>query len=158
MKTADLCDHYKGALQVCAPMFRSFGGKRRFAGPITTVKVWEDNVLVRQAIETAPEGSIIIVDGGGSKRCALLGDRLAAIAVSRGIAGMIIHGCVRDTADLAQLDLGVLALDSMPLKSKKEGKGERDLSVRFGGVIWEPGHWAAVDEDGIVLAPHPMEL
>jgi regulator of ribonuclease activity A len=156
-KTADLCDQFSDRLQVCEPMFRSFGNRKRFFGRIATVKVWEDNVLVKQAIETEPAGTVIVVDGGGSKRCALLGDRLAAIAVERGIAGLILFGCARDVADLANMDLGVLALASVPLKSKKEGKGERNVPVAFGGVTWRPGEYVYVDEDGVVVSHVQLE-
>lgn len=158
MKTADLCDQYHQELQICEPILTSFGGKRQFSGPITTVKVFEDNVLVREALETVPEGSVLVVDGGGSKKCALMGDRLGDIAVSRGLAGVIINGCVRDSAELGEMEVGVLALAPMPLKSKKEGKGERDVTLEFGGVKWEPGHYAYVDEDGIVISPKKLTL
>lgn len=139
-------------------MFRSFGGKQQFSGPIATVKVFEDNVLVREALETVPEGSVLVVDGGGSKQCALMGDRLGEIAVSRGLAGVIINGCVRDSAELSQMEIGVMALAPMPLKSRKEGKGDRDIPVTFGGVNWEPGHYVYADEDGIVVSPRALEF
>lgn len=158
MKTADVCDQYHEELQICEPMFRSFGGKQQFSGPIATVKVFEDNVLVREALETVPEGSVLVVDGGGSKQCALMGDRLGEIAVSRGLAGVIINGCVRDSAELSQMEIGVMALAPMPLKSRKEGKGDRDIPVTFGGVNWEPGHYVYADEDGIVVSPRALEF
>ncbi|MDA8352456.1 MAG: ribonuclease E activity regulator RraA [Firmicutes bacterium] len=158
MKTADVCDQYHEELQICEPMFRSFGGKQQFSGPIATVKVFEDNVLVREALETVPEGSVLVVDGGGSKQCALMGDRLGEIAVSRGLAGVIINGCVRDSAELSQMEIGVMALAPMPLKSRKEGKGDRDIPVTFGGVNWEPGHYVYADEDGIVVSPRSLEF
>jgi len=158
VKTADVCDQYHEELQICEPMFRSFGGKQQFSGPIATVKVFEDNVLVREALETVPEGSVLVVDGGGSKQCALMGDRLGEIAVSRGLAGVIINGCVRDSAELSQMEIGVMALAPMPLKSRKEGKGDRDIPVTFGGVNWEPGHYVYADEDGIVVSPRALEF
>ncbi|SFJ31229.1 ribonuclease E activity regulator RraA [Thermoflavimicrobium dichotomicum] len=152
MKTTDLCDAFLEKLQVSEDLFQSFGKKKSFHGPIHTVQVYEDNVLVRQALETIPAGSVLVVDGGGSKKCALLGDRLAEIAVERGIQGVIVYGCVRDTKELAELDLGVMALGKSPVKSKKDGKGKRDVTVRFAGVEWIPGHYVYVDEDGIVLS------
>lgn len=158
MKTADLCDSYHRELRICEPILTSFGGRRRFSGPITTVKVLEDNVLVRNALESVPEGSVLVVDGGGSKKCALMGDRLGEIAVSRNLSGVIINGCIRDSAELAKMDLGVLALAAMPLKSKKEGKGEQNVTVEFGGVHWEPGHYVYADEDGIVISPRKLAL
>lgn len=158
LKTTDLCDQYTSEAVVCEDIFTSFGGKKRFSGPIVTIRVFEDNVLVRKMIETVPAGTVLVVDGGGSKRCALLGDRLAAIAVERGISGFIINGCVRDTADLGQMDIGVLALGKTPLKSRKEGLGATGETVRFAGVDWVPGHYVYVDEDGAVLFPQKMEL
>lgn len=150
--TADLCDEYSSEVRVCLQEFKSYGKKRRFAGPIATVSVFEDNVLVKEALETIPTGSILVVDGGASNRCALLGDRLGAIAVKRGLAGIIINGCVRDTAELADLDVGILALGSNPLRSIKEGKGKRDVIVRFGEVDWEPGNYVYADEDGVIVS------
>jgi regulator of ribonuclease activity A len=158
MKTADLCDSFHRELNICEIDFRSYGGRKQFYGPIATVEVFEDNVLVRQAIETVPPGTVLIVDGGGSRRCALLGDRLAALGVSRGLAGFIIHGCVRDVAELAALDVGILALGSTPWKSRKDGSGRRDTVLRFGGVEWAPGHYVYADEDGVVIAPRQLPV
>ncbi|BCJ87226.1 ribonuclease E activity regulator RraA [Effusibacillus dendaii] len=155
-KTADLCDEFSEELQVCEIGFQSYGGNRRFSGPIATLQVYEDNVLVRQALETLPAGTVLVVDGGGSKRCALLGDVLGAIAESRGLAGVIINGCARDVADLALQKIGVLAIGSNPLKSKKEGKGKRDVVLEFGGVKWTPGHFVYADEDGVILSPRAL--
>ncbi|MBY0123000.1 ribonuclease E activity regulator RraA [Bacillus sp. S/N-304-OC-R1] len=152
IKTADLCDEFGKEVEVCQKEFRSYGRKKSFFGPISTVRVFEDNVLVKQALETIPEGNVLVVDGGGSRRCALLGDRLGEIAVSRKLAGVIINGCVRDTAELADLNIGILALGSNPLRSQKDGKGERDLIVTFGGVDWNPGDYIYADEDGIVVS------
>ncbi|MFC3885396.1 ribonuclease E activity regulator RraA [Bacillus songklensis] len=155
-KTADLCDDFSGELEICKVEFRSYGRKRRFSGPISTVKVWEDNVLVKEALQSIPKGNVLVVDGGGFKNCALLGDRLGEIAQKRGLAGIIINGCVRDTVDLANLEVGILALGSNPLKSKKEGKGEKDVTVRFGDVEWKPGHYVYADEDGVLLAARAL--
>ncbi|OUM86226.1 MAG: ribonuclease [Bacillus thermozeamaize] len=155
-KTADLCDAFGQEVQVCQPLFRSFGGNQRFCGPVATVRVYEDNVLVKQAIESVPAGSVLVVDGGGSTSCALLGDNLAAIAVSRGLAGFIIHGCVRDTAELAKMQVGIYALASNPRKSNKQGKGQRDITLWFAGAEWTPGAWVYADEDGILVAPRAL--
>ena len=157
MKTADLCDDFSEELNVCYLELKSYGGKKRFSGPIFTVKVFEDNVLVKRALQTIPEGHVLVVDGGGSKRCALLGDRLGEIAEERKLAGVIINGCVRDTAELAKLDIGVLALGSNPLKSIKRGEGEENITVTFGEVKWVPGHYVYADEDGVVVAEKPLE-
>lgn len=151
-KTADLCDEYSNELQIIGSAFRSFGKKKSFSGPIKTVKVFEDNVLVKEALETIPAGSVLVVDGGGSNRCALMGDKLGEIAESRNLAGVIINGCVRDAAELAQLNVGIFALGSHPLKSKKEGKGETDISLSFLSLDWEPGHYVYADEDGVIIS------
>jgi regulator of ribonuclease activity A len=151
-KTADICDDFAGSIQVCEPMFRSFGARAAFHGPISTVRVLEDNVLVREALENLPPSRVLVVDGGGSRRCALVGDRLAGITASRGLAGIIVNGCVRDVRALTRIDIGILALASHPLRSRKEGEGEKDVPVAFGGVTWTPDHYIYADEDGIVVA------
>lgn len=155
-KTADLCDEYGTEVQVCLQQFNSYGGLTTFAGKIETVQVYEDNVLVRRALETIPAGSVLVVDGGGSNRCALLGDRLGAIAEQRGLAGIIINGYVRDTEQLKNLKIGVLALGSNPRRSNKEGKGSEKITVNFGNIDWEQGSFVYVDEDGVIVAA--MEL
>ncbi|QED46716.1 ribonuclease E activity regulator RraA [Cytobacillus dafuensis] len=155
-KTADICDEFGMDLEVCQQEFHSYGGKKQFFGPISAVRVFEDNVLVEESLETIPEGNVLIVDGGGSKRCALLGDRLGEIAVRRKLAGVIINGCVRDTADLAQLDVGILAIGSNPLRSKKDGKGDLGITVTFGGIDWSPGDYVYADEDGVVVSPKSL--
>lgn len=156
MKTADLCDEFSNELQIIGSVLQSYGRKTSFSGPIRTVKVFEDNVLVKKALETIPAGSVLVVDGGGSNRCALLGDRLGEIAQNRGLAGVIINGCVRDAAELAQLDVGILALGSHPLKSKKDGKGDTDISLSFLSLDWEPGHFVYADEDGIIISERKL--
>ncbi len=152
LKTADLCDESPNQLAVCEPILRPFGKKRRFSGPVSTVKVHEDNVLVREALETVPPGTVLVVDGGGSKRCALLGGKLADIAKERGLAGVVINGCVRDSAELSEMEVGVLALASHPRRSEKRGEGGADVPVEFGGVVWTPGHYVFADEDGVVIS------
>jgi regulator of ribonuclease activity A len=152
IKTADLCDSFPENVEVCEPMFTSYGSVRGFDGPISTVRVHEDNVLVREALEDLAPGSVLVVDGGGSRRCALLEDKLDPIAASRGLAGIIMNGCVRDSRELAGIEVGVLALATSPLRSRKQGKGQRDVPVRFGGLTWAPGQYAYEDEDGVVVA------
>ncbi len=158
--TTDLCDAYaedpEVHLRVVNPMFLGFGGRQRFAGPVTTLKLFEDNVLVGEALREPGDGGVLVVDGGGSMRCALLGDRLAAAGRDNGWAGVVIYGCVRDSAELAGIDLGVQALNTHPLKSQKKGLGERDVSVSFAGVTLQPGEWIYVDEDGIVVADRQL--
>ncbi len=150
-KTADLCDDYSEELSICELAFTSYGKQKSFYGPIATVRVHEDNVLVKQALETVEEGTVLVVDGAGSRKCALMGDMLGEIAQSRKLAGIIINGCVRDVAELAKTDVGIFAIGSNPLKSIKKGLGDRDVTVTFGGIRWEPGHYAYADEDGVVV-------
>lgn len=151
-KTADLCDHHGDHVQVCKIAFHSYGKAKSFSGKIETVKVLEDNVLFLETLESVPAGSVVVVDGEGSRNCALMGDRLAGIAESRGLAGVIIHGCVRDSADLADINVGIFAIGTNPLKSKKEGKGQRDAVLQFGGVTWIPGEYVYADHDGVIIS------
>lgn len=151
-QTADICDAHAGEVEVAEPILRHFGGKRRFHGETVTVKLYEDNVLVRQAVESPGDGRVLVVDGGGSVRRALLGDRLAAKAADNGWAGIIINGCIRDSAELAQTPLGVLALTTHPMKSNKNGDGNTGISVSFAGVTIRPGYYVYADEDGWLVA------
>jgi len=154
--TADLYDAHGEALQVASPLFRDFGRRVAFAGPISTVQVHEDNALVRQALEEPGQGRVLVVDGGGSLRCALLGDNLASLGAKQGWAGVVIYGCVRDADVLATLDFGVKALATNPRKSGKTGQGRRDGPVRFADVEFRPGEWLYADRDGVVTAPTPV--
>ena len=147
--TTDLCDAHP-EIQVCDPVFQAFGGAPAFCGPIVTLKVFEDNTLVKQAVEGRGEGRVLVVDGGGSLESALMGDLIAASAVEQGWAGVVIHGAVRDVVALRELPLGALALGSNPRKSAKDGVGERDVPVAFGGVEFVPGQSLWADEDGVV--------
>lgn len=149
--TTDLVDAHPD-LRVLEPLFSDYGGTRQFAGPVSTVKVHEDNVLVRQALEEPGNGRVLVVDGGGSKRVALLGGMLGRIAQANGWAGVLVYGCVRDTNELRACTIGVRALATHPRKSAKNGFGERDIPVTFAGVTIRPGDVLYADEDGIVLA------
>ena len=149
--TTDLSD-VNSNIQYCAPIFRNFGARVRFHGPVHTVSLFEDNVLFEEALESVAEGTVIVVDGGGSLNCALMGDRLGKIAVSRRLPGVIINGCVRDVAELAALDVGILALAPHPKKSNKQGEGSRNPIVSFGGVLWQPGFFIYADENGVILS------
>lgn len=151
-QTADICDAHPGEVEVAEPILRHFGGRRRFHGETVTVKVYEDNVLVRDAVESPGEGKILVVDGGGSTRRALLGDRLGAKAADNGWAGIIINGCVRDSVELGGAGLGVLAIGTNPMKSNKNGDGDTSVSVSFAGVTIRPGQYVYADEDGWVVA------
>lgn len=153
----DLCDAYGNAVHVVSPMFVNYGGRTRFSGPAATVRCFEDNSLVRERLEEPGDGHVLVVDGGGSMRCALVGDNLGEAAVGNGWAGIIVYGCVRDTAALGALSLGVRGLNVHPRKSVKQGAGERDVSVSLAGVTVEPGHWVYADEDGMIVSEHPLE-
>lgn len=154
--TADLVDEHGDAVQVMLPGLRDFGGRRRAAGPVSTVRCYEDNSLVRAALAEPGRGRILVVDGGGSLRFALLGDRLAASAVANGWAGVLIHGCIRDSVAIGAMPLLVRALATIPRKTVKRGEGQRDLPVRFLDVSFEPGAWLVLDEDGGVVAPERL--
>ncbi|WP_436761584.1 ribonuclease E activity regulator RraA [Streptosporangium sp. V21-05] len=153
LSTADLVDLHGSAVASCLTQFRSYGPSPRFAGPIATVRCLEDNALVKRVLATPGEGRVLVVDGAGSLRTALMGDVIAASAISYGWSGVVVNGAVRDTAALAGLDLGVKALGSNPAKSAKEGVGELDAPVTFGEVVFSPGAWLYSDEDGILVSP-----
>ncbi|MCS1351843.1 ribonuclease E activity regulator RraA [Mechercharimyces sp. CAU 1602] len=157
MQTADLCDQFASEISVAESILHFYGAKRSFQGKIATVKVYEDNVLVKKAVQNLPPNTVLVVDGGASKRCALLGDRVADLALQSGLAGIIIHGCVRDSAQLAQMDLGILALGTSPLKSKKTGKGEDGVPLSFAGITWHPGHYVYADQDGMIVAKRELK-
>ncbi len=151
----DLCDTHPN-LQICEPIFRDFGGAPAFHGPIATLKVFEDNSLVRESLEQPGNGRVLVVDGGGSLRCALLGGNLAALAEKNGWAGVIVYGAVRDTKELAAARVGVKALAPHPKKSDKRGLGDRDVAVTFAGVTFKSGEHVYADEDGIVVSSAPI--
>jgi regulator of ribonuclease activity A len=151
--TCDLLDAHPEA-ETCETQFRSFGGVRSFDGPIATVRCLEDNVLLRRRCEEPGEGRVLVVDAGGSFRCAVLGDRIGRLALASGWAGIVVHGCVRDTAALEELPLGILALGTSPRPSAKQGDGELDVAVTFGGATFAPGAHLYADDDGVIaLAP-----
>lgn len=151
LSTADLYDDNPD-VQVADPIFQHFGGVRAFGGEVATVHVHEDNVLMRDTLATPGRGRILVVDGGGSTWCALLGDRMAQRAIDNGWAGVIIHGCVRDSAELSDLKVGVMALGTCPRKSRKNGVGAVDVPVTVAGCLIEPGMHLYADDDGIIIA------
>lgn len=155
-RTTDLCDEHADDLRIVSPLFRDYGGRRQFHGPVSTVKVFEDNSLVRDALEEAGEGRVLVVDGGGSMRCALLGGNLAVLARENGWSGVVVYGCVRDAVELADTEVGVKALNTHPLKSVKKGVGQREVPVTFGGVTFNAGDCLYADEDGIIVASEPL--
>ncbi|MBM0141013.1 ribonuclease E activity regulator RraA [Pseudomonas cannabina] len=156
--TPDLCDAYPEQVQVVEPMFSNFGGRDSFGGQIVTLKCFEDNSLVREQVELHGKGKVLVVDGGGSLRCALLGDMLAEKAARNGWEGLVIYGCVRDVDTLAQTDLGVQALASYPKRSEKRGVGQLDLPVTFGGVTFRPGEYLYADNNGVIISPSPLTM
>ncbi len=156
-KTADLLDDNEDkALQIVQPGFFSYGAKPRFSGEIVTIKIHEDNSLVRELMAEDGTGKVLVVDGGGSTRCALLGDMLAAKGMKNGWNGLVIYGLIRDSVDINAMNLGVKALGTFPLKSVKRGVGLRDEVVHFHDVTFTSGHYLYSDEDGIVVSPVPL--
>lgn len=154
--TADLYDE-RPDLVSCSLQLRQFGGRTRFEGRVATIRCHQDNALAKARLATPGQGRVLVVDGGGSLETALMGDLIAASAVENGWAGVVIHGCVRDSAALAELDLGIKALGTNPRKSAKAGAGEEDVPVEFGGVRFEPGAYLWSDEDGILVTAGPEE-
>lgn len=156
--TCDLCDAYLKAgatdsgFRVLPPVFHSYGGRRRFCGPVSTVKCFEDNSLVKAAVDSPGLGRVLVVDGGASLRHALVGGNLGAAAARNGWAGVLVDGAVRDAAELAACDLGILALALMPLPTIKRNEGQADVPVLVQGVRVQPGDWLYADEDGVVVA------
>jgi regulator of ribonuclease activity A len=148
--TANILDEHGDRAEVCATPFRQFGHVRAFEGPISTVRCDEDNVLVRRRLSEPGSGGVLVVDGGGSFRVALVGEIVASLARDSGWSGLIINGCVRDVAALRELDLGIKAIGSTPRPSGKQGTGEVDVPVTFGGVTFRPGDLLFSDDDGVV--------
>ena len=155
--TGDLCDAHKGnaegSFRVLPPLFRDYGKRVRFAGIVSTVKCFEDNSFVKAALESPGDGRVLVVDGGGSLRRALVGGNIAASAAKNGWVGVVVDGCVRDSAELARCEIGIRALALVPMPTERRHQGERDVAVPIGGVWVLPGEWLVADEDGIVVMP-----
>ena len=153
--TCDLCDTHKGdasgAFRVLPPVFQAYGGRLAFAGPVSTVKCHEDNTSVKDAVESPGHGRVLVVDGGGSLRHALVGGNLAAAAARNGWVGLVVDGCVRDVAELAAVDIGIRALALMPLPPERRHAGQVDVPVQVQGVPVRAGDWLVADADGIVV-------
>lgn len=150
MKTADLIDDHAADLSLVHLPFRHFGKRPSFAAPIQTVKCFEDNTVVRAQLETPGEGRVLVVDGGGSTRIAILGDMLADLAIQNGWAGLVLNAAIRDSAEIADMDTLVFALATSPVKSAKEGWGKVGCRIDFGGVTFRPGDWVYGDADGVL--------
>ncbi|MCA6216454.1 ribonuclease E activity regulator RraA [Ideonella sp. B7] len=157
--TCDLCDAHKGdsdgQFRVLPPLFRDFGGLTRFAGPVSTVQCLDDNSRVREAVNSPGQGRVLVVDGGGSLRRALVGGNLGQAAQDNGWAGVLVHGAVRDAAELRACQVGIRALALMPLPTDRRDQGLRDVPVQIDGVWVRPGDWLYADEDGIVVMAQP---
>ncbi|KAK9156444.1 hypothetical protein Sjap_003924 [Stephania japonica] len=163
LATAEACDSFpalvtSGDLRVLHPMFQTYGQRRAFAGPVVTLKLFEDNVLVRELLETKGEGRVLVIDGGGSIRCALVGGNLALLAQNMGWAGIVVNGCIRDVDEINGCDIGVRALASHPLKSNKKGNGEKHVSVHIGGVVISDGDWLYADSDGVLVSKTELSV
>ncbi len=156
--TADLCDKHSSAadFQVAEPIFKAFGKKLCFSGQISIVKVYEDNVLIRELLEKNVSHRILVIDGGGSLHCALLGENLANTAYQNGWQGIIIYGCIRNSDAINQLPIGIRALHTHPLKSHKKGTGELDNTCVFAGVHFKTDHYLYADNDGIIVSQNPL--
>lgn len=159
-KTPDLCDEFEAELgksvRVVAPMFQCYGGRGAFSGEIVTLKIFEDNSLVREAFGENGQGKVLVIDGGGSLRCALVGDQLAILAQKNGWEGVVVYGCIRDSGDINGIDIGVRALNTHPQKSIKKGVGDKNIAVTFGGVTFQSGEYLYADEDGVLVSVKPL--
>ncbi|HEX2495098.1 MAG TPA: ribonuclease E activity regulator RraA [Steroidobacter sp.] len=151
-KTADLCDQFSDEVEICEPVFHDYGGRRAFAGRAATIKCFEDNSRVRELVTEAGAGRVLVIDAGGSLRRAVLGDLLAQKAADSGWSGVVIYGCLRDSAAIGRMPIGVKALGACPLKTEKRNEGQRDIAVRFAGATFRPGDWIYADEDGVIVA------
>mgnify|MGYP000663111985 CR=1 FL=1 len=154
----ELCDQFPELVQVVEPMFGNYGGKERFGGEIVTIKAFEDNSLVREQVAQPGAGKVLVVDGGGSLRRAMLGDMLAEKAASNGWEGIIIYGCIRDVNAIGETDIGVQALATHPMKTEKKGVGELNVQVVFGGVTFRPGEYVYADNNGVLVSSEALEL
>jgi regulator of ribonuclease activity A len=160
--TCDISDKHEdkygsGELAVLPPVFKSFGKNLKFSGPAATLKVFEDNVLVRSALETPGAGRVLVVDGGGSLRCALVGGNLGVLAEKNGWAGIIVNGCIRDSEEINACNIGVRALATHPQRSIRKGVGDKDLRVSIAGVAVQPGDWIYADADGVLVSRNKLD-
>ncbi len=156
--TPDLCDEYPDKVRVLEPIMNNFGGRVSFGGEIVTIKCHEDNSLVKENAAKPGAGKVMVVDGGGSERRALLGDMIAENAVKNGWEGIVIYGCIRDVDAIAELNLGVQALNVIPLKTDKRGIGDLNVAVTFGGVTFNPGEFVYADNNGVVVSSESLAM
>jgi regulator of ribonuclease activity A len=157
--TCDLCDPHKtdtgDAFRVLPPVFRHYGGRPAFAGPVRTVRCFEDNTSVKALLEAPGDGAVLVVDGGASVRRAIVGGNIAAAAARNGWAGVLVNGAVRDVAELAAADVGLMALALMPMPSDRRRAGDVDVPLQIQGVWVRPGDWLHADADGVVVTAGP---
>lgn len=158
ISTPDLCDEFEGQVKVLDALFNNYGGVDAFFGEAVTIKCFEDNSVVKQLVDTQGEGRVIVMDGGGSLRRAILGDMLAENASKNGWAGMVIYGCIRDCDQIAQIKLGVKALNTHPMKTEKRGLGDLNIPVIFAGQTIKPGDWVYSDNNGIIVAESELQI
>ncbi|NUY55305.1 ribonuclease E activity regulator RraA [Salinivibrio sp. MA351] len=156
--TSELCDMYLDQVDVVEPMFSSYGGRSSFGGQITTVKCFEDTGLIREMAEQDGEQRIMLIDGGGSLRRALIDGEIAQLAADNDWAGMIVYGCVRDVDTIDEIDIGIQALASIPVGADEQGTGETDVPVNFGGVTFLPDDHVYADTTGVILSPDPLSI
>lgn len=156
-RTVDLCDKYRGSVQVALPVFSAYGRHPSFAGAIVTVKCYEDNTVVKETLSRPGKGKVLVVDAGGSLKCALVGDLVAGLAARHKWAGIVLNGCVRDVAATNTVPIGIRALGHVPLASEKHGLGVVGVPVAFAGVNFVPGHYLYCDVDGIVVSENPLK-
>ncbi len=158
ISTPDLCDKYPELVRIAEPVFKSYGGRAAFSGTIVTVKCFEDNSFVKELAGKDGAGKVLVVDGGGSLKKALLGDLIAASAAENGWAGIVIYGAIRDVEEIGRTDLGVFALASIPLKTERKGAGETGIPVTFAGVTFNPGEYLYADGTGLIVSSEPLTL
>lgn len=158
LSIADLHDQYGAQVQLADAIFQHYGGRRSFHGEIETVRVFHDFLGVKNKLAQPGGDRVLVVDGGGSHRFALLGDRLAAMALDNGWAGIVINGCLRDAHDIGQLEIGVMALGTCPIKPSLTDEGETNCRLLFGSVVFQPGDYIYVDDDGIMVSPNELKL
>jgi len=152
----DLYDEHLETIQVATPIFKNFGGRQKFYGQIRTIKAFEDNTYIKEAFEEDGTGKVLVVDGAGSLRCAMMGDQVATLGKKHGWEGIIIFGCIRDSIDVGKLDFGVKALAAIPRKTIKRQQGVRDIIVHFADAHFTPAHYVYSDEDGILISDRPL--
>lgn len=152
LSTPDLCDAHEGAIRVLEPIFKNYGGAAAFFGQAVTIKCFEDNSVLKQLVDTPGEGRVIVMDGGGSLRRAILGDMLAEKAAKNGWAGLVINGCIRDVDEIGRTALGVKALNVHPMKTEKRGLGDLNVAVQMAGQLIQPGEWVYSDNNGVIVA------